>query len=85
MDSNQTDTTFCYMTSPYITVHHKPHLLDYVNEAISWFISSQRLFTLTNISHTNFIRTTEQRHIETVQHFWVSGLLIKREINAYPT
>ncbi|KAK2144554.1 hypothetical protein LSH36_748g02067 [Paralvinella palmiformis] len=46
---------------------HNQQPADYCDKISAEF---QRLFTLTNISHTNFIRTTEQRHIETVQHFW---------------
>jgi len=31
----------------------------------------QRLFELANIQYTDFIRTSERRHMNAVHHFWV--------------
>ena len=34
-------------------------------------LSFQDLFAAFNINYTDFIRTTDQNHVEAVQHFWV--------------
>lgn len=46
-------------------------LQDYTNFYSNKF---KQLFTHFNISTTQFIRTTEPRHKQAVQHFWVKFL-----------
>ena len=42
-----------------------------VVDGVTFLISPQRLFDAANISYTDYIRTTEQRHIDAVNQFWV--------------
>jgi methionyl-tRNA synthetase len=43
--------------------------IDYCNLISSEYRDLAKQF---NVAHTDFVRTTEERHIKAVQHFWVS-------------